>query len=85
MVSKVYVIRDLTAGADVNSFLADHDGGAKSYFINYCFVMKRTDFELSSVAEFDFIDDRIQPVSVERVRVCSCPDDLLAGLEDENV
>lgn len=83
MASKVYVIRDLTANADVNSFLADHDGGAKSYFINYCFVMKRTDFELCSIAEFDFADDAIQPTSIDRVRVCSCPDDLLVGMDEE--
>ena len=79
----VYVIHDKLLGADVFMFMAQHDGIAKGNLHAFCNRMKRVDFMLYRVTAFDFMDQQLIPVDIDRVYVCEASPAFLEGMDDE--
>ncbi|GDM35438.1 hypothetical protein BvCmsNSNP013_01406 [Escherichia coli] len=66
----VYVIYDKLIKADVFMLMAQHDGIARGNLHSFCNRMQRTDFTLYRVTAYDFVDQQMVPVDVERVYIC---------------
>lgn len=78
----VYVIHDKLIAADVFMFMAQHDGIAKGNLHAFCNRMQRTDFVLYRVTAFDFMDQQLVPVDIDRVYVCEATPAFLKDSED---
>lgn len=78
----VYVIHDKLINADVFMFMAQHDGIAKGHLHAFCNRMQRTDFSLYRVTAYDFADQQLVPVDIDRVYVCEATPAFLKDSED---
>lgn len=78
----VYVIHDKLIAADVFMFMAQHDGIAKGSLHAFCNRMQRTDFSLHRVTAYDFVDQQLVPVDIDRVYVCDASPAFLEKMED---
>ncbi|CTT16437.1 TPA: hypothetical protein J1X98_003840 [Escherichia coli] len=78
----VYVIHDKLINADVFMFMAQHDGIAKGHLHAFCNRMQRTDFSLHRVTAYDFADQQLVPVDIDRVYVCEATPAFLKDSED---
>lgn len=78
----VYVIHDKLISADVFMFMAQHDGIAKGNLHAFCNRMQRVDFSLHRVTAYDFVDQQLVPVDIDRVYVCDATPAFLEKMED---
>ncbi|APJ77464.1 hypothetical protein [Escherichia coli] len=78
----VYVIHDKLIDADVFMFMAQHDGIAKGNLHMFCNRMQRTDFSLYRVTTYDFVDQQLVPVDINRVYVCDAHPSFIQEKED---
>ncbi|MBN6133563.1 hypothetical protein [Escherichia coli] len=78
----VYVIHDKLITADVFMFMAQHDGIAKGNLHAFCNRMQRVDFSLHRVTAYDFVDQQLVPVDIDRVYVCDASPAFLEKMED---
>ncbi|EMW3467565.1 hypothetical protein AAE003_000546 [Escherichia coli] len=78
----VYVIHDKLIAADVFMFMAQHDGIAKGNLHAFCNRMQRVDFSLHRVTAYDFVDQQLVPVDIDRVYVCDASPAFLEKMED---
>lgn len=79
----VYVIHDKLLGADVYSFMAQHDGIAQGNFQSFCNHMQRTEFSLHRIAGLEFFDQQLVVVDITRNYVCDANPSFLVK-PDEN-
>lgn len=79
----VYVIHDKLIGADVFSFMAQHDGIAQGHLHSFCNRMQRTDFVLYRVTAYDFEGQQLVPVDIDRVYVVTAFPAMLENDKDE--
>ncbi|MDC7901251.1 hypothetical protein [Escherichia coli] len=79
----VYVIHDKLIAADVFMFMAQHDGIAKGNLHAFCNRMQRTDFVLYRVTAYDFEDQQLVPVDIDRVYICTAFPAMLENAGDE--
>ncbi|WP_079964594.1 hypothetical protein [Salmonella enterica] len=78
----VYVIKDKLLGSDVFAFMAQHDGIAKGHLHSFCNRLQRSDFSLYRITAFDYADEQLTVVDIERVYICDASPDYLEN-EDE--